>query len=119
MVYLLTKLVKDMNAIHATSMSDFTLANSETMFDEDYKLRLSSKKLKSGKCQVKFFAQLQNNKDMYGYVLVSSEQTLRDVVKGIKEKLNTISQTRDFYQLHLFSIGKIHKDDLNFLIFES
>ncbi|MFT5641783.1 MAG: hypothetical protein ACI9A7_001888 [Cyclobacteriaceae bacterium] len=108
-----------MNAIHTTAINDFIFSDNEMMFDEDYKLRLSSKKLKSGKCQVKFFAQLENRKDMYGYVLVSSEQTLRDVVTGIKEKLNTISQTRDFYQLHLFSIGKTCKDDLNFLIFES
>lgn len=98
---------------------DLSNSQSDVLFDESYKLRITSKKLKSGKCQVKFFAKLRNRKDLYGYVLVSSEQTLKEVVSGIKEKLNTISKTRDFYQLHLFSIGRKEKNEFNFLIFES
>ncbi len=89
-------------------------------FQDQYKLRLSTKKLSSGKCQVKFYASVHNSRDLYGYVLVESDQTLRDVVVRIKEKLVTIQQTRDFHHIHLYSIGKTsQKDDMNFIIFDS
>ena len=78
-----------------------------------------SKKLKSGKCQVKFSATLMERKDMYGYVLVEPYQTLKEVVSGIRTRLTTIHRTRDFQNLHLYSIGKSTSTDLNFLVFDS
>ena len=88
-------------------------------FDDYYKLKLSTKKLNSGKCQVKFYATLLNKKDMYGYVLVDANQTLKDVVVKIKEKLTTIRLNRDFHHIHLYSVGKRVQDDMNFIIFDS
>lgn len=38
----------------------------------DYRLRLSAKRLKSGKCQVKFYATLLHGKQLYGYLLVDA-----------------------------------------------
>ncbi|MDH5609596.1 MAG: hypothetical protein OEY56_08950 [Cyclobacteriaceae bacterium] len=87
-------------------------------FDAYYKLRLSSKKLTSGKCQVKFYATVYGQRELYGYVLVDADQTLREVVERIREKLVTIRQSRDFHQIHLFSIGKRSPEALNFLIFD-
>lgn len=100
-------------------VKDLISADADVTFDDYYKLKLTSKKLRSGKCQVKFFATVRERKEMYGYVLVDSEKTLKDVVVNIKEKLHTIRQTRDFHHLHLYSIGKSGKDDLNFIIFDS
>lgn len=87
-------------------------------FSDDYKLKLSSKKLNSGKCQVKFYATVRGHKDLYGYVLVEADQTLKEVVTGIKHKLTTIHHTRDFHQIHLYSIGKEHHDPFNFIVFD-
>lgn len=100
-------------------VKDLTSMNADVTFDDDYSLKLTSKKLKSGKCQVKFFAKVREKKDMYGYVLVDAEKTLKDVVVTIKEKLRTIRYTREFHHLHLYSIGKEGKDDMNFIIFDS
>lgn len=100
-------------------IKDLQAVGADVTFDDHYNLKLSSKKLKSGKCQVKFFASVRERKDLYGYVLVDADKTLKDVVVNIKEKLHTIRQTRDFHHLHLYSIGKTGKDDLNFIIFDS
>lgn len=96
-----------------------SVTNADVTFDDDYALKLHSKKLKSGKCQVKFYATIWEKKNMYGYVLVDADQTLRDVVFTIKEKLRTIRHTREFHHLHLYSIGKMGRDDTNFIIFDS
>lgn len=100
-------------------VTDLENVNADVTFDDDYSLRLTSKKLQSGKCQVKFFANIHDRRDLYGYVLVDSDKTLKDVVIRIKEKLKTIRQTREFHHLHLYSIGKLGKEDLNFIIFDS
>lgn len=100
-------------------VSDLMVYETGESGDSFYNLKLTSKKLKSGKCQVKFFATIRQEKDMYGYVLVDAEKTLKEVVTGIEDKLSTISQTRDFQHLHLYSIGKEGKNDLNFIIFDS
>lgn len=100
-------------------VSDLMVYEAGAGDDSFYNLKLTSKKLKSGKCQIKFFATIRQEKDMYGYVLVDAEKTLKEVVNGIEHKLSTISQTRDFQNLHLYSIGKEGKDDLNFIIFDS
>lgn len=94
-------------------------ADTDVKFDDDYQLKLSTKRLRSGKCQVKFYATVNEQKDLYGYVLVDAGKTLRDVVVKIKEKLRTIRCTRDFHHLHLYSIEKSGQDDLNFIIFDS
>ena len=48
---------------------DLESINADVTFDDDYSLKLTSKKLQSGKCQVKFFANVRDRQDMYGYVL--------------------------------------------------
>lgn len=100
-------------------VEDLVSTNADVTFGDDYSLKLFSKKLKSGKCQVKFYASIRQRKDMYGYVLVDADKTLKDVVISIKEKLHTIKQTKEFHHLHLYSIGKIGRDDMNFIIFDS
>lgn len=91
----------------------------EFTYTNRYKLRLSSKKLQSGRCQVKFYATVENRKDMYGYVLVESGKTLKEVVRHINAKLETIRKARDFQQIHLYSIGKTPQDEMNFIIFDA
>lgn len=95
-----------------TQLSDFT-------FDTDYSLKLSSKKLKSGKCQVKFYATVRTNKNMYGYVLAEAEETLREVVGKIKLRLDQVKNRDSFHHINLYTIGKRQPNDTNILIFEA
>ncbi len=83
-----------------------------------YKLKLSSKKLRSGKCQVKFYATVRNREALHGYVLVEADQTLKNVVSRINDRLRTIDATRDFHHIHLYSIGKQGQDDMSFIFFD-
>ena len=85
---------------------------------DEYQLKISSKRLKSGKCQVKFMAVVHEKKSLHGYVLVESHQTLRSVVADIRQRLDAISLARDFHHIHLYSIGKNKQVSMNFLIFE-
>ncbi len=53
----------------------------------DYKLKLSSKRLKSGKYQVKFHLTKAEHKDLYGYLLTSGGTSVKEVVTRIYDRL--------------------------------
>lgn len=108
-----------MNAvINNTKLAEWNQGFADVDFTDNYKLRLTSKKLSSGKCQVKFFASAVGSKDMYGYVLVDAEVTLKEVVIIIKQKLVSIQKSSDFHHIHLYSIGKHELDTFNFIVFD-
>ena len=100
-----------MEMVHLCSQQDIYI-------DNEYRLKLSSKKLKSGKCQVKFYATVRKMEGLHGYVLVDANQTLKSVVSGINRRLKTIQQARDFQQIHLYSIGNKDHRDMNFIFFD-
>ena len=81
-------------------------------------IKIESKKLKSGKCQVKSFAYGLASEDCYGYILVNAEQTLREVVWEIKTKLVEIGDLERYYQRHLFSIKQNVELKDEFLLFK-
>jgi len=84
-----------------------------------YKLRINSKKLKSGKCQVKFHASLETKKSLYGYVLADAQETLKDVVEKIVTRLDQIKGKDNYHHINLYSIGKRTVNDTNFIMFDS
>ncbi len=100
-------------------MTDFQYLAANMIYDNDYRLRLSSKKLKSGKCQVKFYATVQARKDLYGYVLVESDEKLKDVVTKIKSRLDQVKNRDSFHHINLYSIGREKREDTNILIFDA
>ncbi len=81
-------------------------------------IKIESKKLKSGKCQVKFHTQGLLEKELYGYMLVDGSKTLREVVAEIKEKLQRIGDPACYYQQNLYSIGKGNEAERDFVIFK-
>lgn len=85
----------------------------------DYKLKLTSKKLSSGKCQVKFYAALEKKKDLYGYILADAGESLKDVVVKIINRLNMVKSKDSFHHINLYSIGKRDHNDTNFILFDS
>lgn len=85
----------------------------------NYKLKLTSKKLRSGKCQVKFYASLERKKNLYGYVLADVGETLNDVIGKITSRLDQVKRRDSFHHINLYSIGKRSTDDANFLVFDA
>jgi hypothetical protein len=67
-------------------------------------LIIESKKLRSGKRQVKFYTKGLSADDYYGYMLVDAEKTLREVIVEIKDRISKMGDIGSFYQRHLFSI---------------
>ena len=54
----------------------------------DYHIRLFSKKLASGKCQVKFYLNSLQGTDYYGYILAEGKETVSMVVSRIHRYIN-------------------------------
>ena len=88
------------------------------ILDDYYKLKITSKKLSSGRFQVKFFATIKNDKQLYGYVLVEPTETLKSVIDKIRKRLKILDQTHEYQHFHLYDIGGKAQDNPNFLIFE-
>lgn len=78
----------------------------------DYKLKLLSKRLKSGKCQIKFYVSSTTRKNMYGYLLAESGSTLREVVSKIEKKVRVLESAPEHYQSHLYNLAsRLDKED--------
>ena len=90
----------------------------DLILDDYYKLKITSKKLSSGRFQVKFFATIKEDKQLYGYLLVEATETLKTVISQIRKRLKTLEHAYDYQHLHLYHIGKEAQDGPNFLIFE-
>ena len=84
-----------------------------------YKLKLCSKKLDSGKFQVKFHVSKgQESQDLYGYVLVDAKDTLRRVVSTIRGRLNLMDEANEYYHTHLYAVRKAPPPKSDFMIFK-
>ena len=82
------------------------------------RLKLSSKKLSSGKCQVEFYATLPRKKQLYGYVLADAHTTLKEVVENIERRLTGMQDEDSCHHWNLYRIGKQKPQDLNIYIFD-
>ncbi len=81
------------------------------------KIRIFSKKLPSGKCQVKFFVNSDSGNTYYGYTLVKSGCKVSDVFIRIYRKLQEIDHPDMYFHGHLYRIGTENYPDPNFIIF--
>ena len=84
---------------------------------EVHKIRVYSKKLPSGKRQVKFYLTTKQGNPYYGYILVESGRTLRQVIEIILNKLKDIDRPDVYYHKHLYNIGTKSGHDPAFMIF--
>jgi hypothetical protein len=73
----------------------------------DFKLKLKSKKLDSGKYQVNFSTE-GFRADYYGYMLTESKTSLREVVEKIQRHLGAAQTSDRYFQPNLFSLGQRH-----------
>ena len=91
----------------------------DLIVDDEYKLRITSRKLNSGKYQVKFSSALQKKKGIYGYMLVEAEETLKNVIQTIRQRIDRINISADYPHQHLYNLGKTSYYEPNFMIFQS
>ena len=82
-------------------------------------LRIESKKLSSGKCQVKFYAEGMPGEDLYGYTLVDGERPMAEVVDELKARLGRAGSVNRFYHRNLFSIKRNRVPDQGLVLFRA
>ena len=86
---------------------------------EGLQIKIESKKLRSGRCQVKFQTSGMFQDDYYGYTLVDGDKTLREVIAEIKAKLRKTGGLNNFYQRNLYSLQRNRTMENDFVIFKT
>jgi hypothetical protein len=86
---------------------------------EGLQIKIESKRLQSGKCQVKFSTKGMFRDDYYGYTLVDGEKTLREVIAEIKAKLRKTGGPNNYYQRNLYSLQRRSDVENDFVIFKT
>ncbi|MBD8489907.1 hypothetical protein IFO69_14215 [Echinicola sp. CAU 1574] len=80
------------------------------------KIRIVSKQLASGNHQVKFFVEDQLH-PRYGYLLVSGDRAVADVIQEIRERMDMMERSR--MDLNRFSFKSQWRDDHNFYLYSA
>ncbi|MGK7392444.1 MAG: hypothetical protein ACNS60_18970 [Candidatus Cyclobacteriaceae bacterium M2_1C_046] len=85
---------------------------------QDYKLKISSKKLKSGKCQIKFEFVQADVPSFYGYILAEGKTPLREVITTIYERTKSIC-VGDYFHDHLYHIQERKSPQHHLFLFKN
>ncbi len=83
----------------------------------DFKLKLKSKKLDSGRFQVNFSTEGFSD-NYYGYLLAESKTSLREVVEKIQRHLDKVQSSDKYFQPNLFSLGRRQINSGRVMIFK-
>ncbi|HOO09823.1 MAG TPA: hypothetical protein PKW06_07785 [Cyclobacteriaceae bacterium] len=83
----------------------------------DQKLKLSSKKLKSGKFQVSF-STVGVAQECYGYMLAEPKTSVHDVIAKINRHVQAMQTSDLYHQRNLFSLGKREINSGRILIYK-
>jgi len=76
---------------------------------DDMDIKIESKLLSSGRCQIKFEFLMEDGRGIYGYTLIEPTATMKDLVKHLTSNFDELLNPSYFHQKHLFSIDKIDK----------
>lgn len=80
------------------------------------KIRIVSKQLASGNHQVKFYVDDEVH-PKYGYLLVSGNRAVGDVIQEIRERIEMMERSR--MDLNRFSFKNNWRDDHNFYLYSA
>lgn len=83
----------------------------------DSKLKLTSKKLKSGKFQVNF-STVGLSQECYGYLLAEAKTSVTDVINKINRHVSAMQSADRYYQRNLFSLCKKEVNSGRILIYK-
>jgi len=81
------------------------------------RLKLSSKRLVSGRFQVNFSTEGEAD-GYYGYLLAEPKTSVREIVEKIERHLEAFHQTDKYFQPNLFSLGKRKLSSGKIMIFK-
>lgn len=81
------------------------------------KLKLSSKKLKSGKFQVSF-STVGVAQECYGYMLAEAKTSVNDIIAKINRHVTAMQSSDRYYQRNLFSLSKKEINSGKILIYK-
>jgi len=76
-----------------------------SMVWQNGKLKLYSRKLASGRCQVKFYWNSENMNPVYGYLLTDGHRTFREVILEIRKEVDRMKSPDWYYHRHLYQLG--------------
>jgi len=86
----------------------------------DVKIKLSSKRLNSGRCQVRFHARTKaGDSSWYGYALAEPEDTLSEVVGRIKSRFSKAEDKLSLHQQVLYHLNGDYREQYDFMIFKA
>lgn len=81
------------------------------------RLKLSSKRLTSGRFQVNFMTEGPNG--FYGYLLAESQTSVREVILKIEQHMRGVQNSDKYFQPSLFSMGRKSPKAEHIMIFKS
>jgi len=82
------------------------------------KIKLYSRKLASGKCQIKFHWDGDNMEPLYGYLLTDGNRTFSDVLCEIRDEVDRAKEQDWYYHRHLYQLGTIPEYRQDLMIFK-
>jgi hypothetical protein len=88
------------------------------MEDLDYRLKLKSKRLGSGRFQVNFSTH-GFSQECYGYLLAEPKTSLREVVEKISRHIGAMQFSDRYYQRNLFSLKNREMNSGRILVFKT
>ena len=81
------------------------------------RIKIFSKRLPSGNCQVKFYVNTDNGRSYYGYMLVASGKKVSDVITLLHTKMQKIDTPDAYYHGHLFDLGRKQEFEPGFILY--
>ena len=88
-----------------------------SMVNQNGKLKLHSRKLASGKCQVKFHWSGTNSDSLYGYFLTEGDRTFSEVIHEIRREVDRLKRPDWYYHRHLYQLGNPQEYRRNMIIY--
>lgn len=87
--------------------------------ESDIRVKLSSKRLSSTRCQVRFSAQQPNKKNTKGHMLVDTSLTLKEVVNIIKERIALMASHNMQHHSSFYTIEQTANKKSGYIFFEA
>lgn len=87
------------------------------MESTDFKLKLKSRRLHSGRFQVDFTAR-GFTQECYGYLLAEPQTSVREIVEKIKRHVGAMQSSDLYYQRNLFSLIRREATSGRILVFK-
>jgi hypothetical protein len=82
----------------------------------DFKLKIETKKLQSGRFQVNFSTGCEGG--YYGYLLAEPKTAVSDIISKINRHISAFDNSERYFQRNLFSLGNREANRGRILIFK-